>query len=411
MDKINFADLTWVMIATALVMIMTPTLAFFYGGLVRKKNVLSVLLQCLIILCVISIQWILFGYSLAFGPDKGGVIGGLEWLGLNGVGMAPHDTYMNTVPHQLFMIFQMMFAVITPALIIGSFVERIKFSGFLLFIILWATLVYDPLAHWVWAKDGWLMSLGALDFAGGTVIHINAGISALIFVLLLGKRQGIEHPRSPHNLPLAVLGAGFLWFGWFGFNAGSAGAANIVAVSAFINTNTAAAAAGLTWMILDWLINKVPTMLGVATGLVAGLVAITPASGYVTPLSALVIGILAGIFCFLFVSKVKEQFGYDDSLDVFGVHGIGGIVGALATGLFATKTINDAGNNGLFYGNPHQLWIQFLTTIVAIAFSAIMTFILFKIVDMIIGMRVDIKDEYIGLDLTQQHETGYTLYD
>jgi Amt family ammonium transporter len=411
MDKINFADLTWVMIATALVMIMTPTLAFFYGGLVRKKNVLSVLLQCLIILCVISIQWILFGYSLAFGPDKGGVIGGLEWLGLNGVGMAPHDTYMNTVPHQLFMIFQMMFAVITPALIIGSFVERIKFSGFLLFIILWATLVYDPLAHWVWAKDGWLMSLGALDFAGGTVIHINAGISALIFVLLLGKRQGIEHPRSPHNLPLAVLGAGFLWFGWFGFNAGSAGAANTVAVSAFINTNTAAAAAGLTWMTLDWLINKVPTMLGVATGLVAGLVAITPASGYVTPLSALVIGILAGIFCFLFVSKVKEQFGYDDSLDVFGVHGIGGIVGALATGLFATKTINDAGNNGLFYGNPHQLWIQFLTTIVAIAFSAIMTFILFKIVDMIIGMRVDIKDEYIGLDLTQQHETGYTLYD
>ena len=410
MEKINFVDLTWVMIATALVMVMTPTLAFFYGGLVRKKNILSILMQCMVILCVISIQWILFGYSLAFGPDKGGVIGGLEWLGLSGVGMVPHDTYMNTIPHQLFMAFQMMFAVITPALIIGAFAERIKFSGFLLFIILWATLVYDPLAHWVWAKDGWLMSLGALDFAGGTVIHINAGISALIFVLLLGKRSGHEH-HVPHNLPFAVLGAGFLWFGWFGFNAGSAGAANTVAVSAFINTNTAAAAAGLTWMILDWFINKVPTMLGVATGLVAGLVAVTPASGYVTPLSALAIGVLASLFCFLFVIKVKAKFGYDDSLDVFGVHGIGGIVGAIATGFFATKTINEGGNNGLFYGNPHQLWIQFLTTIVAVAFSAIMTFLLFKIVDKIIGMRVEIKDEYIGLDLTQHHETGYTLHE
>jgi ammonium transporter, Amt family len=410
MEKINFVDLTWVMIATALVMVMTPTLAFFYGGLVRKKNILSILMQCMVILCVISIQWILFGYSLAFGPDKGGLIGGLEWLGLNGVGMVPHDTYMNTIPHQLFMAFQMMFAVITPALMIGAFAERIKFSGFLFFIILWATLVYDPLAHWVWAKDGWLMSLGALDFAGGTVIHINAGISALIFVLLLGKRSGHEH-HVPHNLPFAVLGAGFLWFGWFGFNAGSAGAANTVAVSAFINTNTAAAAAGLTWMILDWFFNKVPTMLGVATGLVAGLVAITPASGYVTPLAAIAIGVLASLFCFLFVSKVKEKFGYDDSLDVFGVHGIGGIVGAIATGFFATKTINESGNNGLFYGNPHQLWIQLLTTIVTIAFSAIMTIILFKIVDKIIGMRVEAKDEYIGLDLTQHHETGYTLHE
>ncbi|OHD67477.1 MAG: ammonia channel protein [Spirochaetes bacterium RBG_16_49_21] len=411
MEKINFADLTWVMIATALVMIMTPTLAFFYGGLVRKKNVLSVLMQCMVILCVISIQWILFGYSLAFGPDKGGIIGGLEWLGLNGVGMAPHETYMNTVPHQLFMAFQMMFAVITPALILGAFVERIKFSGFIFFIILWTTLVYDPLAHWVWAKDGWLNSLGALDFAGGTVIHLNAGISALIFVLLIGKRHGIEHPRSPHNLPFAVLGAGFLWFGWFGFNAGSAGAANTVAVSAFINTNTAAAAAGLTWMVLDRIVNKVPTMLGVITGLVAGLVAVTPASGFVTPLAAMAIGTLAGFFCFLFVAKIKGLFGYDDSLDVFGVHGIGGLVGALATGLFATKTVNAAGNDGLFYGNPHQLWVQFLTVIVAIAFSAIMTFILFKIVDAIIGLRVEIKDEHMGLDLTQQHETAYTLYD
>ena len=410
MDKINFADLTWMMIATALVMIMTPTLAFFYGGLVRKKNILSILMQCMVILCVISLQWILFGYSLAFGPDKGGVIGGLEWLGLNGVGLEPHDTYMNTVPHQLFMAFQMMFAVITPALIIGAFAERIKFSGFLLFTILWATLVYDPLAHWVWAKDGWLMSMGALDFAGGTVIHINAGVSALVFILLLGKRAGHEH-RLPHNLPFAVLGAGFLWFGWFGFNAGSAGAASTVAVSAFINTNTAAAAAGLTWMILDWIVNKVPTMLGVATGLVAGLVAVTPAAGYVTPIAAILIGMLASFFCFFFVTKVKEKFKYDDALDVFGVHGVGGIIGAIATGFFATKSINAAGNNGLLYGNPHQVLVQLLTTGVAIVFSAIMTVVLFKIVDALVGMRVDATDENIGLDLTQHHETGYTLHE
>lgn len=410
MDKINYADLVWVMISTALVMIMTPMLAFFYGGLVRKKNILSVLMQCMVILCVISLQWVLFGYSLAFGPDKGGIIGGLEWLGLNGVGMEPHETYMTTVPHQLFMAFQMMFAVITPALIIGAFAERIKFSGFILFTILWATLVYDPLAHWVWAKDGWLLSLGALDFAGGTVIHINAGISALVFILLLGKRVGHEH-RLPHNLPFAVLGAGFLWFGWFGFNAGSAGAASTIAVSAFINTNMAAAAAGLTWLVLDWIFNKVPTMLGVATGLVAGLVAVTPAAGYVTPMSAIAIGIIATLVCFLFVTKIKSKFGYDDALDVFGVHGIGGIIGALATGLFATKSVNEAGNNGLLYGNPELLLIQLLTTVVAIVFSAVMTFILFKIVDALVGMRVDAKDENIGLDLTQHHETGYTLHE
>ncbi|MGV7928276.1 MAG: ammonium transporter [Spirochaetota bacterium] len=407
----NTGDIVWILIATALVMIMTPTLAFFYGGLVRKKNILSILMQCMVILCVISIQWVLFGYSLAFGPDKGGIIGGLEWLGLAGVGLEPHGTYMSTVPHQLFMAFQMMFAVITPALIIGAFAERIRFSGFLLFIILWATLVYDPLAHWVWAKDGWLASMGALDFAGGTVIHVNAGIAALVFVLMLGKRTGIEHSRAPHNLPFAVLGAGFLWFGWFGFNAGSAGSAGPLAVSAFVNTNTAAAAAGVTWMALDWMINRVPTMLGVATGLVAGLVAVTPAAGYVTPLSALLIGGIASVACFFFVTKVKARFGYDDSLDVFGVHGVGGIVGALATGLFATKTINPAGADGLFYGNAHQLWVQFLTTTVAIIFSAVMTYILYRVVDALVGMRVDVRDENIGLDLTQHHETGYTLHD
>ena len=411
MEKINASDLTWMLISTALVMIMTPTLAFFYGGLVRKKNVLSVLMQCMVILCVVSVQWILFGYSLAFGPDKGGIIGGFEWFGLAGVGLSPHETYMNTVPHQLFMAFQMMFAVITPALIIGAFAERIRFSGFLLFTVLWATLVYDPLAHWVWARDGWLAAMGALDFAGGTVIHINAGISALVFVLLLGKRAGDERSYTPHNLPLSVLGAGFLWFGWFGFNAGSAGSAGAVAVSAFVNTNTAAAGAGLGWMILDWVFNEKPTMLGVATGIVAGLVAVTPAAGYVTPLAALVIGFISSILCFLFVTKVKARFGYDDSLDVFGVHGIGGIVGAIATGFFATRLINPAGNDGLLYGNPRQLLVQLLSISVVIVFSALMTVIIFKVVDAIVGMRVETREENIGLDLTQHREIGYTIHE
>lgn len=411
MEKINASDLTWMLVSTALVMIMTPTLAFFYGGLVRKKNVLSVLMQCMVILCVVSVQWILLGYSLAFGPDKGGIIGGFEWFGLAGVGLSPHETYMNTVPHQLFMAFQMMFAVITPALIIGAFAERIRFSGFLLFTVLWATLVYDPLAHWVWARDGWLAAMGALDFAGGTVIHINAGISALVFVLLLGKRAGDERSYAPHNLPLSVLGAGFLWFGWFGFNAGSAGSAGAVAVSAFVNTNTAAAGAGLGWMILDWVFNEKPTMLGVATGIVAGLVAVTPAAGYVTPLAALVIGFISSILCFLFVTKVKARFGYDDSLDVFGVHGVGGIVGAIATGFFATRLINPAGNDGLLYGNPHQLLVQLLSISVVIVFSALMTVIIFKVVDAIVGMRVETREENIGLDLTQHREIGYTIHE
>ena len=411
MERIVSSDVVWVLISTALVMMMTPLLAFFYGGLVRKKNVLSVLMQSMVILCLISVQWILYGYSIAFGPDHGGIIGGLDWLGLAGVGLEPHDTYFSTVPHQLFMAFQMMFAVITPALIIGAFVERIKFSGFVVFILLWATFVYDPLAHWVWAKGGWLASMGALDFAGGTVIHVNAGIAALVMVLLIGKRHGGKRHYAPHNLPFAVLGAGMLWFGWFGFNAGSAGSAGGLAVSAFVNTNSAAAAAGVTWMMLDWMSNKVPTMLGVATGIVAGLVAVTPASGFVTPLSALAIGVLASLACFFFVTKVKAKFGYDDSLDVFGVHGIGGIVGALATGLFATKAINPAGSDGLFYGNANLLWVQFITTVVAAGFSAIMTLIIYKVVDRTIGMRVEQREENIGLDLTQHGEVGYTLHE
>jgi Amt family ammonium transporter len=397
------------LIATALVMVMTPTLAFFYGGLVRKKNILSVLMQTMTILAVISLQWILFGYSLAFGPDRWGLIGGLEYVGLSGVGMTPIEG--QTIPHQLFMMFQMMFAVITPALIIGAYAERIKFSGFVLFTVLWTTLIYDPMAHWVWAKNGWLADLGALDFAGGTVIHITAGMSALVMALMLGRRTGIETGRAPHNLPFAVLGAGFLWFGWFGFNAGSALTAGPLTVSAFLNTNTAAAAAAVTWMVLDKIFNKIPTVLGAITGLVGGLVAITPAAGYVTPMASIAIGAGGSIFGFIFVTKVKPAFGYDDSLDVFGVHGICGIFGALATGLFATKAINAAGSDGLFYGNPKQLAVQALTVAVAMVFSTVGTFVLFKIVDLVTGLRVNEKDEYMGLDLSQHHESGYTLID
>jgi Amt family ammonium transporter len=303
----------------------------------------------------------------------------------------------------------MMFAVITPALILGAVAERIKFSGFLIFTILWSTLIYDPVAHWVWGKGGWLAGLGALDFAGGTVVHITAGVSALVMVILLGKRAGLNGGKSPHNLPFAVLGAGFLWFGWFGFNAGSALAVNDVAVSAFLNTHMAAAAAAVAWMILDWFTHKVPTMLGVITGLVAGLVAITPAAGYVTPMASIAIGAAGSIFSFIFVSKIKGKLGYDDSLDVFGVHGISGIIGALLTGLFATVSVNSAGADGLFYGNPKQFLMQALAVGTVAAFSAIGTFVIYKIVDLMVGMRVDERDEYIGLDLTQHHESGYTL--
>lgn len=404
---INGADTAWVIVATALVMIMTPTLAFFYGGLVRKKNVLSILMQCMVILAVISIQWILFGYSLAFGPDKGHVIGSSAWFFLNGVGLDPLPG--QTIPHQLFVCFQMMFAVITPALIIGAFAERIKFSGFLFFIVLWSTFVYDPMAHWVWAPGGWLFDKGVLDFAGGTVIHITAGVSALVMAIMIGKRNGSMSSPSPHNLPFAVLGAGFLWFGWFGFNAGSALAVKGQTVSAFINTNTAAAAAVLAWMALDWLIHKTPTVLGVITGAVAGLVAITPAAGYVTPMASIFVGAGGSVLGFIFVTYVKKKFGYDDTLDVFGVHGMAGIWGAIATGIFAAKEIG--GTDGLLYGNPGQVFVQAISVAVAIVLSAVGTFVLYKISDILIGMRVESRDEKIGLDLTQHHEAGYTLMD
>jgi Amt family ammonium transporter len=425
--KVDTGDTAWVLISTTLVMIMTPGLAFFYGGLVRKKNVLSILMQCFMILCIISLQWALFGYSLAFaGGNK--FIGGLSFAGLSGVGAAPYAPYASTIPHELFMVFQMMFAVITPALIIGAFAERMKFSSFCIFTLLWATLVYDPVAHWVWGAGGFMggtpdpvtgaRGWGALDFAGGTVVHINAGVAALAAALVLGKRQGFAKNRisGPHNLPIAVLGAAMLWMGWFGFNAGSAlraggGDDPGLATNAFVVTHLATAAAGLAWCLLDWLKHGKPTTLGMITGAVAGLVAITPASGFVTPMGAIVIGLGAGLICWLSVTFLKTRMGYDDSLDAFGVHGVGGIFGALATGLFATLAVNSGGGNGLFYGNPIQLWIQFKAVAVTATYSFVVSYILLKAVDKVFGLRVTEQNERVGLDLTEHKEAAYTVVD
>jgi ammonium transporter, Amt family len=413
MQGINFGDTAWILVATALVMSMTaPGLALFYGGLVRRKNVLSTMMQSFFILCMISVQWVLWGYSLAFGPDAGHFIGNLGWFALRGVGLTPDADYAATIPHQLFMVYQMMFAVITPALITGAFAERIKFPTFAVFTLLWATLVYDPVAHWVWGKDGWLHNLGALDFAGGTVVHITSGVSALVFALAIGKRSG--YPRvtpPPHNMTYTLVGAALLWFGWFGFNAGSALAANELAVTAFINTNTAAAASALAWLGIEWAVTRKPTVLGAATGAVAGLVAITPAAGFVSPISAIAIGVLVAAVCYIAVALVKQRLGYDDSLDAFGVHGVGGTVGALATGLFAQKYINAAGADGAFFGNVKQLGIQALGVAAVVVYAAVITLVLVKVLDKLMGLRVRDQDEAIGLDNTQHRESAYTLID
>ena len=407
--KIDTGDTAWLLVSTALVLAMTaPGLALFYGGMVRSKNALGTIMQSFIILCLISVQWVLWGYSLAFGPDKGHIIGGLEWLGLNGVGLEPNADYGATVPHQAFMIFQMMFAVITPALITGAFAERMKFSGFLVFTLLWATFIYDPLAHWVWAVGGWVRNLGALDFAGGTVVHISSGVSALACAIVLRRRLGYgkEH-MGPHNLPMTVLGASLLWFGWFGFNAGSAVASGALATSAFVVTNTATASAALAWMIVEWMYRGKPTVLGAASGAVAGLVAITPASGFVGPMPSIVIGLGAGVFCYLAVLW-KARCGYDDALDVVGIHGIGGIWGALATGLFASKAINAAGADGLFYGNPAQFGIQALAIVISVTFAFVGTFVILKLVDGMMGLCVSEEEERMGLDLSQHDERAYS---
>jgi ammonium transporter, Amt family len=406
--KIDKGDTAWMLTSAALVLMMTiPGLFLFYGGLVRRKNVLGTIMHSFIIVAVISLQWVLWGYSLAFGPDIGGWIGSGDWFGLSGVGPEPNPDYAATIPHAAFMIYQMMFAVITPALITGAFAERVKFSAFLVFIVLWATFIYDPLAHWVWGVKGMLRELGALDFAGGTVVHISSGASALVAAWMFGKRigYGIE-AMPPHNLPFSVIGAGLLWVGWFGFNAGSALAADGLATSAFVATHVATAAATLAWLAMDWILRGKPTVLGAASGAVAGLVAITPGSGFVGPISAIWIGIGGGILCSIACS-LKPRFGYDDSLDVVGVHGVGGTWGALATGLFASKAINPAGNDGLFFGNPAQLGIQFVSVLATLVLAIVGSYIILSIVKAVMGLRVADEEEMMGLDLSQHNERAY----
>ncbi len=394
---INGADTAFVFMSSALVLLMTPGLAFFYCGMVRRKNVLGTIMHSFVAMAVMSLQWILWGYSLAFGPDVGGFVGNLDYIGLRNVGLEPNGT----IPHQLFVMFQGMFAIITPALIAGAMAERIKFKTYLVFIVLWGTLVYDPICHWIWAPGGFFYG-EALDFAGGTVVHMSSGFTALVVALMLGRRKGFPaEPIMPHNLPFTVLGAGLLWFGWFGFNAGSALAANETAITAFIATNTAAAAAALTWMALDWLVYKKPTALGTASGAVAGLVAITPAAGFVTPMAAIAIGFLGGLVCRQAVHW-RTRAGIDDSLDAFGVHGIGGMIGALATGVFAT-----IGAEGLIKGNLTQLIDQIKGGAAAVAYAMIVSYLLLKVLDKTMGLRITERQEFEGLDVSQHGEAGY----
>jgi Amt family ammonium transporter len=406
--KVDSGDTAFVLVSAALVMLMTPGLALFYGGMVRGKNVLGTLMQSFIAIAVISVQWILFGYSLSFGPDIHGIIGSLDWAGLSGVGADPNPDYAPTVPHLAFMIYQAMFAVITPALITGAVAERMKFSAYLIFVIVWSTVVYDPIAHWLWGTGGWLKNMGALDFAGGVVVHISSGISALAAALVIGKRKGFPHDAMyPHDLPMTVLGAGLLWFGWFGFNAGSALSSGVLSTWAFVATHTSAVAATLIWVIIEWLHRGKPTMFGAATGSIAGLATVTPASGFISPISALIVGLAAGSVCYVALN-MKAKFGYDDSLDAFGVHGVGGILGTLATGLFAQTLINPAGSNGLFFGNPSLLVTQMIAVGVSATYSFVITVVLLKVIDMVVGLRIDEDDEHKGLDISQQGERGYS---
>jgi ammonium transporter, Amt family len=404
-STISAGDTAWLLLSAALVMLMTPALGFFYGGLVRRKNVLATIMHSFFILCLISVQWVLWGYTLAFGPDVAGLIGNLSWAALKGVGQEPAPLAA-TVPHQAFMVFQMMFAVITPALITGAFAERKRFKAFVVFTLLWATFVYDPVAHWVWG-GGWLGQLGALDFAGGTVVHITSGVSALVAALVLGRRKGYgAEPIEPHDATMTVLGASLLWFGWFGFNAGSAISAGGLAANAFVVTNTAAAMAALTWMTVSWLHKGAPSVLGAAAGAVAGLVAITPASGYVDVSASILIGLGAGVFCYTAI-QVTKRFRVDDALDVFGVHGVGGTWGALATGVFATVAINSAAKDGLVAGNPQQLAVQAIAVVASIAYSAVMTFVILKVINLFVALRVGEHEEVLGLDASQHRESAY----
>jgi Amt family ammonium transporter len=402
--SINTGDTAWILISSALVLLMTPGLALFYGGMARRKNLLSTIMMSFAIMSIIGIFWVLWGYTLSFGDDKSSLIGGLNFLGLINVGMDPSGTYASTVPHLAFMAFQGMFVIITVALITGAVVERIKFSALMIFSVLWMTVVYSPVCHWVWG-GGWLGGLGALDFAGGAVVHINAGISALALVLVLGKRKGFSTDiMEPNNIPLVALGAGLLWFGWFGFNAGSALTSGGLASSAFVATNLSAAAAGFTWMIISW-IHRRPSLLGTVTGAVAGLVAITPAAGFVKPIAAIPIGIVVSIICYYSIILMKNKLHFDDSLDVFAVHGMGGIWGALATGIFASSSVG--GVSGLIERNGMQVLIQLVSIVAVTAFAFLATWILGKLIDVTIGLRVGQHEEMVGLDLSQHGERAY----
>lgn len=410
-NAINTGDTAWVLISAALVMMMTPAVGFFYGGMVTSKNVVSVIKQTLLILGLVSIQWVVIGYSLVFGKDTGaGLIGGLNFFGLYGVGYAPSPTYASQIPQLAFMIFQAMFAIIAPTLIIGAFVERIRFRTLIIFVLLWSTLVYDPIAHWVWGTGGWLHSLGALDFAGGTVVHISAGFAGLAAAIVIGKRQAFKKGEvlASNNVPFVLLGAALLWFGWFGFNAGSALAASPLAVNAFVVTNIAAAASALTWMTLSWAEHKKPSAMATATGAVCGLVAITPASGFVGPIASIAIGVIAGIVTYLMLLLRSKWTRIDDTLDVWAAHGMGGVTGAILTGVFAEKAINSAGSNGLLFGNPGQLWTQVLAVLVTLVYSFVLTFVLLKLLTPL-GLRVSKADEEKGLDIAVHGEEGYRL--
>jgi Amt family ammonium transporter len=409
MNGLNGADMAFVIFSAALVMLMIPGLALFYGGMVRSKNVLSTTLHSYAALVIISVQWIIVGYTLAFGPDVNGLIGNLDWSFLQNVGIEANSTYSSTIPHLLFVIFQMMFAIITVAVITGAFAERMRFPAFILFVLLWSTFVYAPIAHWVWggsgSQAGWLKQLGVLDFAGGYVVEINSGISGLVAAIVIGKRK--KRRPEPHHIPMSILGAGILWFGWFGFNAGSALAINGVAVNAFLTTNTSAAAGAIAFVACEWIINKKPTALGTVSGAIAGLVAITQGSGYVTPMSALFIGFVGGAFSFFAIVFLKAKLGYDDALDAFGCHGVAGIWGAIATAIFATKAVNSSGADGLLLGNFELLKVHLIAIGAIALYAAVGTFVILKFISLFVKLRTDKEEETAGLDYTLHGETAY----
>lgn len=404
--KIDTGDTAWMIVATALVMLMSiPGLALFYGGLAKRKDSLNTMAMTFVTFCIVSLLWVIYGYPLAFGSDLGGVIGSPQKLFLSGIGVNSISDLAKTIPEFVYIVYQLTFAAITVALASGAYIERMKFSAWVVFSILWMTLVYLPVAHWVWG-GGFLAKLGALDFAGGTVVHINAGIAALVGALVLGRRR--EKAILPGNLTLVVTGAGLLWFGWFGFNAGSAVAANGLAAAAFINTNTATAAAALSWMIVEWMHSGKPTVLGLASGAVGGLVAVTPAAGFVNISGAIIIGIAAGVIPFFAVASLKPKLGYDDTLDAFGIHGVGGTIGAILTGVFADPSINEAGK-GMLFGNPGQVVTQLIAVLVTLVYSGVMTFVIFMVVKAVVGIRVDAEEEVTGLDESQHGEKAYNL--